>query len=258
MVRTFCLSAVGVGALVFALYLSNPHPFIRVYEDANLFVRPSAERAVAYGDRYFNALSNEYDIARAERMYLKAMTIDPDARGVQHQIARIEFLRNNLPKALAHINREIELYGVENPNSYYIRALILGYMGRYMDAAADYETYFTLAPANWAGINDYAWVLLKADLPEAALAAVEWGLTEFPDNPWLLHNKVIALYELGRYEAALEVAIQAEEAVARITEVDWLTAYPGNDPKSATQGLASFQKAVRDNRVKVQAAFERE
>ncbi len=120
-----------------------------------------------------------------------------------------------------------------------------------MAAAADYEKYFTLAPANWAAINDYAWVLLKADLPEAAHEALVWGLQEWPENAWLLNNQATALYELGRYEEARAVAEQAVVAIEKLSQEDWLNSYPGNDPKVADLGLATFKQAAAENLVKI-------
>jgi tetratricopeptide (TPR) repeat protein len=243
--------------LIAAIAYWQPRPLTYMYEDVRLLLQPSAERAYAYGDRHFDALhADRYDIDRAERLYKKAEAIDSDLPALQHQLARIEFLNANFHAGLERINREIAAYGEKNPNAYYIRALILGYQGKYLEAAADYETYFKIAPANWAAINDYSWVLLKAELPEAALEAIEWGLVEWPDNPWLLHNKVIAFYELGRYEEAMRAAEAATAAVDTLSREGWLLAYPGNDPLLADEGLASFKQAVRENQKKVQEAID--
>lgn len=247
------LTMLAVSAIVYM----RPTPLVFAFEDLSLMIAPSAERAVVYGNWHFNATNGRmYDIERAEHLYRAAEELDANQRGVHHQLARIDFLRAKFPSAIERIDKEIALYGEENPNAYYIRALVLGYQGKYLDAAADYEKYFTLAPANWAAINDYSWVLLKAKLPEGALSALEWGLAEWPENPWLLHNKVIALYEVGRYEEAATAAAAAAAAVDTVTEADWLIAYPGNDPRSAGQGLASFKAAVRANQEKVQKALE--
>src|SRR6185503_4009828 len=97
------------------------------------------------------------------------------------------------------------------------------------------------------GINDYSWVLLKADLPEAAHNALSWGLTQWPDNPWLLQNEATALYELGRFKEAAQAAAKAKVGVEKLTTEDWLIAYPGNDPAIAPQGLAQFKKATEEN-----------
>jgi tetratricopeptide (TPR) repeat protein len=128
-------------------------------------------------------------------------------------------------------------------------------MRNYLGAAEDYEHYFKIAPANWAGINDYAWVLLKANLPHDALAALNFGLKQWPDNPWLLNNKTTALYELGRFAEAAQTATKATDAVQQVGIFDWLMAYPGNDPSIAPEGVAQFKKAVADNQRLVQAAI---
>jgi tetratricopeptide (TPR) repeat protein len=245
-------------AVVAVLAMLQPRPFLYAYEDVKFMLAPSAERAVAYGNKHFNAIeADEYDINRADTFFRAAAKIDPTYPSVQHQIARIEFLRKNYDAAIEHINSEIATYGANNPNAYYIRALVKGYQGKYLEAAADYETYFKIAPANWAAINDYAWALLRADLPEAALPAIEWGLSEWPDNPWLLHNKIIALYEVGRYEEAAAAADAAVAAVDTVTREGWLMAYPGNDPRVAEEGLASFKQAVQENAAKAKAAAAR-
>lgn len=247
------LAVIGVLALL-ALY-AFPHRIANAYEDAMMMLDPSVERAYAYGDRHFNAFDpDEYDVRRAERFFRMAAEMERTYPGVQHQLARIEFLRSDFPRAIVHINNEIEAHGDANPNAYYIRALIRGYLKDYMSAAADYEKFFEITPASWAAINDYAWVLLKADLPEGAIQALEWGLIEWPENPWLLHNYAIALYELGRYD---EAALASERAAARVdtlTEIDWLVAYPGNDPRIARRGLEAFRASVRENQEKIEKA----
>jgi tetratricopeptide (TPR) repeat protein len=255
--KNFIFAAALACLLSTLLFFVFQKPLLFVYQDISFAYAPTAERAAQYGSWHLSAsTANLYDIDRAESWYKKAAAIDPVYPSVQHQLARIAFLRNDLASAIGYIDREIEKYGEANPNSYYIRALIEGYQKEYVAAAKDYEAYFKLAPANWAGINDYSWVLLKAGLPEGALSTLQWGLTKWPDNPWLLHNKVIALYELGRYQEAATTAAAAVAAVDAVGEVDWLIAYPGNDPRSAGEGLASFKAAVKANQEKVQKTLE--
>jgi len=225
---------------------------VHAREDAMLTFAPSAERAYEYGNRHFSALTEiDYDVARAKELYFVAARINPDHPGLQHQLARIDFLEGNYVRGLKRINREIRTHGDENPNALYVKALLLGFNGQYGKAAAVYEKYFSMTPANWGAINDYSWVLLKAGKPDAALEALEWGLAQWPKSPWLLHNKAIALYELGRYEEAADAAHSAARGITALTEHDWLMAYPGNDPMLAPQGLHSFRNAVLGNQVKI-------
>jgi tetratricopeptide (TPR) repeat protein len=180
-------------------------------------------------------------------LFEQAERLDPALPFVQHQLARIEFLEGDFPEALARISTEIESRSDPSPSSYYIRGLVLGFMGRWDDAAIDYEQYLRADPSNWAAINDYAWVLLKAGKAGDALAAADAGLEYWPDNPWLLNSKASALFELGALDGAYESARRAHEAAARVTESDWLEAYPGNDPLIAGDGVAALRSAIEEN-----------
>lgn len=250
------VAKVALSLIVFAVsavaFTWDTPSIVHVREDAMLTLAPSAQRAYEYGNRHFSALtSEEYDVARAKELYFVAARKNPDHPGLQHQLARIDFLEGNYVRGLKRINREIRMHGEENPNALYVKALLLGFNGRYGKAAAVYEKYFSMTPANWGAINDYSWVLLKADQPELALEALEWGLSQWPESPWLLHNKAIALYELRRYEEAADAAHGASRGITALTEEDWLLAYPGNDPMLAPEGLNSFRNAVLGNQVKI-------
>ena len=218
-----------------------------MYEDISDAVAPDAERAFLYGEKHFSSRSEDYDVDRAERFFVSAMARDPDLPLVRHELARAYFLKGDFPKALGFINAQIALHGDEFPNTYYVRGLILGYMGNYDAAISDYRHFLRSEPRNWAAITDYAWVLLKADRPEDALRATAGGLAEFPDNPWLLNTNAIALFELGFSEAAYAQASRALLSSESITSEEWLRAYPGNDPAIAPQGIAAFKKAIGDN-----------
>jgi tetratricopeptide (TPR) repeat protein len=221
-------------------------------EDVSFAVEPSAAHAFALGTKHFDARdAKEYDVRRAKYFFEKTYALDPNFAGVNHQLARIDFLHSDFVKALDDINQELKRNPDPAPESYYMRALIYGYMGEYDLAAKDYEHYFKIRPASWAGINDYSWVLLKADLPQGAHAALSWGLKQWPKNAWLLNNDATALYELGRYAEAKTTAQKALPAVQALTEADWLNAYPGNDPLVAKQGLADFKKASQENLEKI-------
>lgn len=217
---------------------------------------PTAERAFAYGARHFT--SNEparYDIDRAEYFFNLAALKDPSTPYLYHQLARISFLRGNFRQAMTQINFQISMHGDTAPNSYYIRGLIEGYMGEYADSALDYEHFLRFDPRNWAALNDYAWVLLKAERFQDAAEVTARGLIDFPDNPWLLNSHAIALYELHQYVDALLYAQKASAAVATLSEAEWLHAYPGNDPTIGDEGLATFKMAVADNMHTIELAI---
>lgn len=217
---------------------------------------PSQERAVRYGNRHFNAqFPRVYDFELAMDFFQKAASFDIPHSHLQHQLARIAFLRGDYRAAIFHINKQINDYGEDLPNSYYMRGLIKGYMGLYDSAAEDYEVFLKHSPNNWAGITDYSWVLLKAERFADAAKATEGGLVIFPDNAWLLNTNAIALFELGEYDRALESARRGVGAADKLTKREWLMAYPGNDPRVADEGLATLRKSARDNMHTIEMAI---
>ena len=185
---------------------------------------------------------------------MKAAQLDPSTPYLFHELARIAFLRGNLTHALALIDVQISLYGDTEPNSYYVRGLIEGYMGNYDAAITDYTHFLTFDSQDWAAMNDDAWVLLKAGKFQQAADITAKGLTLFPENPWLLNSRATALYELGNYSQALAVEQRASMYVGSVSQAAWLHSYPGNDPENASAGIASFTAAVAENMHRMELA----
>ncbi len=248
-VRLYMLVIAGVLLGAYMMHsdqLSNR--IVTTYELMHVHVTGRADLAYRYGDKRFSSLeSSLYNIETAERFFKVAYKQDPTLPYVNHQLARIEFLHGNFDAAFIYINRELEVNSDPSPSTYYIRALIAGFAGLYDMAALDYERYLQSDPTNWAALNDYAWVLLKGKQPDKALLATAYGLRFFPDNPWLLNSNAIALYETGHTEAARDQIRRAAENALGVQEVDWLTAYPGNDPRIATEGVTALKESVRKN-----------
>lgn len=253
-IRTGLLLCAAFAAFLLVSYAA---PLVVLAEKALYTVAPSQERAVRYGDRHFNAMSARlYDFEAAKYFYAEAETYRTPHPYLFHQLARIAFLEGNLNTALFHINRQIDRYGDELPNSYYMRGLIEGYKGEYAAAVEDYAHYLSLLDVpNWAAITDYSWVLLKAERFGEAMNAAEHGLVLFPDNAWLLNTSAIAFYELGEYDEALQRAIRAVEAAGGVTREEWLTAYPGNDPRIADDGIATLRASTEQNMHMIEAAL---
>lgn len=224
---------------------------VRAYEDASLHMHPSGARAYGYANMHFDSrYSGLYDIARAKDLFEQALALEPTLLNVRHQLGRVAFIQGDYDKAMVYLDAEITMpNGPGTPSSYYVRGLIEGYIGEYDAAIDDYAKYLATDPSNWAAQNDYAWVLLKANRPAEALLATDNGLTYFPDNPWLLNSYATALFELHRYEEALVVAERAELAARSVTTAQWLTAYPGNDPRIAKTGISTLQESVEKNLV---------
>ncbi len=91
-------------------YFAWPH-VSRPYENLMLQIDPSAKRAFSYGVRHFDALNaRAYDIERAHEFFRLAKDLDPMYPYVDHQLARIAFLRSDYPMALYIINSELKRY----------------------------------------------------------------------------------------------------------------------------------------------------
>lgn len=209
---------------------------------------PSAERAYSYGMRHFDhARPALHNIEYAEYFFAKAIELDAAYPIAHHQMARIHFLRGNFAEAMQEINTEIAIQGDHNPQAFYVRGLIEGYQGAYASAERDYQQFLALVPGHWAGINDYAWVLMKNHKYEEAARVLAEGLALHPENAWLLNSYAIALYESGEIKSAGEIAERARDAVQLLTPADWSAANPGNDPRIAAEGLETFREAALYN-----------
>ncbi|MBI4094117.1 tetratricopeptide repeat protein [Candidatus Kaiserbacteria bacterium] len=227
------------------------------YEDVRYAFDPSAALAFELGEKHFSATkAYDYDIVRAEYFFNLAAK-DQSIPYVNHELARIAFLKGDFGLALARINLQISLHGSSTANSYYVRGLIEGFMGDYEAAAKDYEAYLRTDPKNWAAINDYAWVLLKDKRYKDALIALDWGLIYWPENSWLHNSRATALFELGRHAEAYQAVVAAYDALPKIDAGAWLQAYPGNDPLIATEGIAAFRRAVEENMHTIELAREK-
>ncbi|HVU75234.1 MAG TPA: tetratricopeptide repeat protein [Candidatus Paceibacterota bacterium] len=245
-----------VAVLLAAIVVLLGHSYFRdAYQLISVAVFPDANRAYEYGEAHLTAREGDYNIALAEYFFREAYRLNQDLPYVLHELARISFLRGRLDLALTQINLQILSHGSSTPNSYYVRGLIEGYMGKYAAAEADYAYFVQSDPSNWAAMNDYAWVLLKAGNPTEALKVTARGTSMYPNNPWLLNSLSIAQYELGSLQDALSTAQRAVAASQTVTRAQWLTAYPGNDPKSAAEGIASLQASALNNMHSIEAAI---
>ncbi len=238
-----------ISALVLAALLFLSREQLREdYEMASLALAKSPQRAFDLGEEHFNDDHPElYNIDLAEYFFWKAQALGSDDPYLYHEIARISFLRGKYERALTQIDLQILKHGDSTPNSYYVRALIEGFKGDYAAAAKDYGHFLKFDPHDWAAINDYAWVLLKANKPREAAKITGDALVEFPDNAWLLNSNAIALYEIGELAKAKLIVQRAFEATQKLTSYDWTHAYPGNDPRIAQEGLAAFKDAAAKN-----------
>lgn len=206
---------------------------------------------VEQGNYYFGR-GKAYNLEKAAFYYERALKRDSTVADAWHQLARIDFLKGDFTAALEKINRQIELHGKSLMSSYYIRGLIYGYTKEYIKAEQDFKTFLTWDPKNWAALNDLAWIyFVQGKFKEAEETAAR-GLLVDPDNPWLLTMRGMSRFNMGgQSQEPLHDLVRARDEMARLSERDWIRAYPGNDPRIASAGLTSMRRAIEDNLILV-------
>ena len=216
--------------------------------------RSNAELAMFIGNYYFNGVigGGEYNLDIAEKAYQKAVSINPRILWGHYQLSRIAFVKGDYEQALAEIMKELKA-NPENLRSLYVRGLIYGYRGQAGDLAkaeADFRRFTFLAPSEWAGYNDLAWILSKhrkyKEVKETIATAFR-EISESKNNPWLWNALGVAELNLKEYKNAELSFGKSKQLAERLTEEDWRRSYPGNNPASAEEGLSSFLQAIDEN-----------
>lgn len=221
---------------------------------AVLLVRRDAEFAMLLGNYYFGQTlgKSEYDLAKAERAFRKAVVADPKILWGHYQLARIIFIKGNFNEAVGEINKELEA-NPENLRSLYVRGLIYGYRNQPGDldkAESDFRRFTKWAPKEWAGYNDLAWILSKQGKYEEAEKIINLALKEAlgaKNNPWLWNALGVAQLNLKKYSGAANSFKKAGELAEKLTQEEWHRSYPGNNPASAEKGLSAFIAAIEEN-----------
>jgi Tfp pilus assembly protein PilF len=219
-----------------------PEVVIFVSQDTQLGGR------VAY--YYFDAGSEqkEYDIFRADRLYDRVLAIDPTIPWPWYQKGRIAFLQRDYEQALIYLDTFQAVADRPRPRAIYLQGVILGFLGRLEAALERLRAFYEIDSDSWYIYNNLAWVYFQLGQFDDMNIISATGLEMHPDNPWLLMNRSLALYNLGQTEPAKTFINQSYEQAARLSKVDWSTTYPGNDPAVASMGLAEFLTVVAANR----------
>ncbi|MBI4134518.1 MAG: tetratricopeptide repeat protein [Candidatus Sungbacteria bacterium] len=199
------------------------------------------------GNYYFNG--GAYNLKNAARAYEKATRLDPTLQWGHYQLARIYFAEGKYDEALDEINTEQKLYS-ENFRAYYVRGLIYGYRTDLGKAETDFREFIKWAPREWAGYNDLAWILTLRNNYRDAEDVIRQAFHTVPEgtkNPWLWNSLGVAELNRGENAKAAHSFEEAKKLAAGLTENDWARAYPGNDKKTAEDGLKSFRETIEEN-----------
>lgn len=214
--------------------------------------RTDAALAFDIGNRAFGLGS--YDIPLAERAFRKAVIIDPRILFGHYQLARVLFVEGNLTEAATEIDSELA-HNPGNLRALYVRGLIRAYDHDLAGAASDFEQFTQWAPTEWAGYNDLAWVLGQEGKYEEAKTVLERAFKNVAladTNPWLWNNLGVQQLNLGEYKDAVVSFEKAKALAVQLTDKEWKSSYPGNDPSGSAGEIQTFQAAIETNLARAQ------
>ncbi|MDO8481975.1 MAG: hypothetical protein Q7S75_02750 [bacterium] len=209
--------------------------------------RTDAQFAFDIGNHAFG--QGSYNIPLAERAFRKSVAIDQEILYGHYQLARVLFVEEKFSEAAVEIDSELA-HNPGNLRALYVRGLIRAYSKDLAGAASDFERFTEWAPSEWAGYNDLAWVLGQEGKYAEAKTALEKGLKDAigaKNNPWLWNNLGVQQLNLEEYQEAVASFKKAKALAAKLTEQEWKSAYPGNNPSGSTRGIRVFREAIETN-----------
>jgi len=166
----------------------------------------------------------------------------------------IDFLEGKSVAAIHKFNKQIEYFGDESPNVYYMLGLTYGYKARQSEAKRDWQhaeenfkKFLEFHPESPWTRTDLSWVYFSQGKYEEMVPVLEEGLEYEPEHPWLLNMYGLALLNTGERELANQYFLQAAIEADKLKIEDWGKAYPGNDPRVWEQGLSEFKEAIWRN-----------
>jgi tetratricopeptide (TPR) repeat protein len=210
------------------------------------------------GQYYFNhgdSADGTYDLQKARLYFEEAIKEGPKSNNLLwYQLGRIDFLEGKFDDAINKFNRQIEYFGDQYSNVYYMLGLTYGYKARktgneedWRHAEENFHTYLKYDPLSpWARV-DLAWVYFSQGKYEEMKPILENGLESMPQNPWLLNMYGLSLLNLGNKAKAREVFFRAQAEAQRLTTSDWGLVYPGNNPSFWKQGIEEFRSLIDKN-----------
>jgi tetratricopeptide (TPR) repeat protein len=215
-----------------------------------LFVSQDTSLGLEMAAYYFDVgwMQEAYDINRAERLYDRIHSLDPTIAWVWYQKGRMAFLRGDYEQSLEYLTIYQAASTEVWPQGLYLRGVVQGFAGQPEAALETLLTYYEYDNASWYIYNNLAWTYFQLGQFDDMNTISAVGLELHPNNPWLLMNRSLALYNLGKVEQAKTFINQSYEQAVQLSQSDWSTTYPGNDPAIASMGLTEFLSVVEANR----------
>ena len=250
--RSWYISVAVIALLLLGIFLAGDSLAKMAWDNeypglALVLNRSDSELAMQLGNYYFNG--GAYDLDKAEKAYLRAISIDSKIIGANYQLARIYFVKGEDDKAIEYINKEIEI-NPQSLRSLYVRGLIHGSSGRLAKAEEDFKRFVEWSPTEWAGYNDLAWVLAKERKYKEAEEVLKIALEKVDrakDNPWLWNSLGVSQLNQNDNLKAKKSFEKARETSKILTLKEWQKAYPGNDPAESEKAFEDFKIAIEKN-----------
>ena len=207
---------------------------------------------------YFNQDEDQappYDLEKAAYYFKKAIEEDPTSNLLLlYQAGRVDFIQGNFDAALMKFDMQIQYFGDQVPNVYYMIGLTNGYKARKTGYEGDWKkaeegfqkaiTFFPNAP--WPYV-DLAWIYFSQGKYTDMKPLLEEAFTHDSNNAWLLNMYGLALLNMGDRIMAHEYFLFAQEQAENLTVKDWSKSYPGNDPQLWAVGLQEFNSLIAKN-----------
>lgn len=198
------------------------------------------------GNVFFGGNSALYNVQIAQLLFkFAAYPLVAEAPEFAHyQLSRTYFIVGQFDLAVEEAKRELISYP-DNKRTYYILGLTYGYMNKEQEAIMAFSEFIEAYPTSWAARNDKAWLQFRLGNIKGALTTIE-PVSEYR-NAWIQNTKGTLLLNLGRLDEAKAAFNLAAEIVGRMTEEEWGSAYPGNDPRVYSTGLSAMRTSIANN-----------
>lgn len=244
-------------ALLFAVlnaYLYNVGQSVSATCEQEIARETDPETLYLLGDYYFT-VKEVYNIDCARLAFTKALKQGgPFSAWLLHQSGRIDFLQSRYGDAIYKFEQEINLFGEEIPNVYYMLGLTYAFMAMdhgkpeaWIESEKQFKKYLEFDPSSPWAHTDLSWVLYSQEKFSEMEEVTTEGLSSHKFHPWLLNMHGLALMNQGEYLEALSFFEKAEDEAFSLTPEQWGIAYPGNDPRLYEVGLEEFRSAITTN-----------
>lgn len=227
-----------------------------LFAGTTIFLVPSFSFKI--GNIFFGGIQPLYNIQLAQLFYktsLHSPLSDLPPRYAHYQLGRTYFIQGKLSEAAEETETELKIYP-DNTTAYYILGLTYGYLNRPYEAIDVFSKYIDTHPGTWAGRNDKAWLQFRVGDIKGALDTIEPIAKDFSYTPWVQNTYCTLLLNTTRYKEAKNVCARAKAIIDKMTPEEWGRAYPGNDPRIYSEGLAAMKNSISQNLSIVEARIK--